>query len=94
MLCANAAIDVWSAGIVMCSLLARRNPLLYNAHGSSDLADLHSLTQVMVLVGVDSVLKAALACGELASHAAACPCYRVGVVRYALVGPLGHAPSG
>lgn len=50
----TTAIDVWSAGVMMCCLLARRR-VLFRCRD-----DWENLAQVMVLLGVDRVTAAAL----------------------------------
>lgn len=63
----TCAIDVWSAGVMLCCLLAQRCPLLYNFQGPA--ADLHSLVQIMMLLGVEAVQEAAMQCGKrIARH--------------------------
>ncbi len=57
-----AAIDIWSAGVMLCSLLCRRYPLFYTAHK----LDAHVMAQVMLLLGAEAVERAAVACGTLA----------------------------
>lgn len=57
-----SAVDMWAAGIVLASLLTRRYPLLHLQ--KSERPDLCMLAQIVELVGLSAVERAAKSLGK------------------------------